>query len=428
MPTNNNNIELRSNDVQEIMSRVPHWMIRWGITLIFAIIALLIFISWFIKYPDVISGNVVVSTKVPTIQFVAKTSGQLTALNFVENERIRVGDIIGTIDNAFSEEARMYLNDLSVQFTEDFEKNVKAFVFSDEELEFGIITETYQTFKSSVLECRNYVENNSSTFEINAIKEQIGNHTMLKAVSNEQLRTAQREVENARKKYETDKRLFDQKVLSQVQLFEKEKELISAETNLGNYKKAVVQSSITITELKTELNKLSKVDAQKQVEFEQRIRSGLMAIQNAVSQWSKNFQLKSPINGTLTYLSRLSIHQFVNAETPLFAVTPDNQEYIGFIDVPKAGFGKIRLGQRVRIKIDKYPDHQFGQLDGIVSDIALIPTQDVYRVSFTLPKGMMSNYGKKFEYTPEMTGTADVITEDIRLLERIFNKFRKILD
>ena len=46
--------QIRSDEVQEIISAVPNWMIRWGITLIFGLIVMLIALSWFIKYPDII--------------------------------------------------------------------------------------------------------------------------------------------------------------------------------------------------------------------------------------------------------------------------------------------------------------------------------------------------------------------------------------
>ena len=52
---NLDNIELRSEEVQEILEKVPHWMIRWGNVLFLALIVLLLVISWFVKYPDVIT-------------------------------------------------------------------------------------------------------------------------------------------------------------------------------------------------------------------------------------------------------------------------------------------------------------------------------------------------------------------------------------
>ena len=50
-----NNIELRSEEVQEILEATPNWMIRWGNILVLTLIIMLFFISWFVKYPDIIA-------------------------------------------------------------------------------------------------------------------------------------------------------------------------------------------------------------------------------------------------------------------------------------------------------------------------------------------------------------------------------------
>ena len=50
----NENTELRSEAVQNIIGYIPHWIIRWGITVIFLIVLVLLVGSWFFKYPDVI--------------------------------------------------------------------------------------------------------------------------------------------------------------------------------------------------------------------------------------------------------------------------------------------------------------------------------------------------------------------------------------
>ena len=39
-------IELRSEEVQEILTKVPNWMIRWGNTLFLVLIGMLLLLSW----------------------------------------------------------------------------------------------------------------------------------------------------------------------------------------------------------------------------------------------------------------------------------------------------------------------------------------------------------------------------------------------
>ena len=47
------NIELRSDEVKEILQRMPNWIIRSGTTLFFLVIFAVLVGSWFFRYPDI---------------------------------------------------------------------------------------------------------------------------------------------------------------------------------------------------------------------------------------------------------------------------------------------------------------------------------------------------------------------------------------
>ena len=80
------------------------------------------------------------------------------------------------------------------------------------------------------------------------------------------------------------------------------------------------------------------------------------------------------------------------------------------------------------MRMDNFPANEYGQLRGTVSKIALIPNEEKYLVEVKLSHGLTSTYNKILTYTPEMSGQADIITEDLSVLERIFNQFRELLD
>lgn len=52
-------IDHRSEEVQEIIGYVPHWMIRWGITVMFVVFAVDSADLLVCKYPDVVKGKLV---------------------------------------------------------------------------------------------------------------------------------------------------------------------------------------------------------------------------------------------------------------------------------------------------------------------------------------------------------------------------------
>ena len=58
------NIHLRSDEVQEILSRPPHALIRYGIMVISLIVLAAFIMSFFYSYPDRISGTVSIKANV----------------------------------------------------------------------------------------------------------------------------------------------------------------------------------------------------------------------------------------------------------------------------------------------------------------------------------------------------------------------------
>ena len=59
------NLELRSYQLREILGQVPRWIIRYGTWLILGILVLLFAGSALLRYPDVITAPVKLTTEQP---------------------------------------------------------------------------------------------------------------------------------------------------------------------------------------------------------------------------------------------------------------------------------------------------------------------------------------------------------------------------
>ena len=46
-------------------------------------------------------------------------------------------------------------------------------------------------------------------------------------------------------------------------------------------------------------------------------------------------------------------------------------------------------------------------------------------IDVSLPKKLITSYNKKIDFKQEMRGTAEIITEDLRLIERFFYQLTK---
>src|SRR6056297_3584627 len=131
-----NKIELRSNEVQEILSRPPKWMVRWGITIIFIVVAILVTGSWFFKYPDIIPANIVLTTENPPAPVVAKTSGKIQNLFVGNNQLVRKNEVLAVLENPAQFDDMQALENLMDNVESNF-KIGEVFILSRQSLELG---------------------------------------------------------------------------------------------------------------------------------------------------------------------------------------------------------------------------------------------------------------------------------------------------
>ena len=95
---------------------------------------------------------------------------------------------------------------------------------------------------------------------------------------------------------------------------------------------------------------------------------------------------------------------------------------------PAQNLGKVKIGQIVNIKLQNYPDYEFGVLKGTVNHISEISTTDgFYTIDVSLPEKLITSYNKEIEFKQEMRGSADIITEDLRLIQHFFYQLNKII-
>ena len=96
--------------------------------------------------------------------------------------------------------------------------------------------------------------------------------------------------------------------------------------------------------------------------------------------------------------------------------------------LPVQGSGKVKVGQRVNVRLTNFPDQEFGYLIGRVESISNIPTPEgFYVLEIIFPSGLTTNYDRQLPLTRQMAGSAEIITDDLRLIERFLMPVRKLI-
>lgn len=415
--------EIRSDEVQEILSAVPNWMIRWGITLLFGLILMVLFISWFVKYPDVVSGDLTLTTQSPASRLVSQTNGYINAIHFANNSEVKKGDVIAVIKNPIRSSSLDSLKE-ALLIESRLEKLNQLKSLSD----LGGLQTEINNLTNSLVEFENLSNSNYFDKDIKNVSTQIEYNNRLAWITHQELELLQNEMKNARVKYKADSSLFADSVIAKVEFFKNQSEYFAKKQQLINTKKTYVQHKITVANLEKLQNETLRNNEDQLRQLENAILASERNIYAYLDTWQESFVLTATTNGEVVFLSNLNENDFVTAQQPLFAIVPNKKEMIGVIKIKGQAFGKVEKGQKVRMKFANYPYQEFGQLLGKVAEVSSIPTEEGYFIKVELIDGLNTTYKKQIEYQPEMAGVGEIITEDLRLLERIFNNFKKIMD
>jgi HlyD family secretion protein len=143
-----------------------------------------------------------------------------------------------------------------------------------------------------------------------------------------------------------------------------------------------------------------------------------------------SYLLSSPSSGIVHFSNILQEKQQVKSGTEIIFLTQKENQFIGKIRIPQTNFGKIAKNQRVIVKFQGYPFEEYGAVEGMVAKISAIPIADnqFFMATVNLPLGLTTNYGKKLTYTNNMMASSEIITEDLRLIERLFYQFRRLIN
>ena len=92
-------IEIRSEEIDEILGKTPVWILRRGLVLLLAIILSLVAGSWIFKYPDIISAPIIITTVNPPSPVIARSNGRITAFYVSDKQSVTAGEYLAVLEN-----------------------------------------------------------------------------------------------------------------------------------------------------------------------------------------------------------------------------------------------------------------------------------------------------------------------------------------
>jgi multidrug efflux pump subunit AcrA (membrane-fusion protein) len=420
-------LELHSEEVRDIMGKVPGRTLQWGSTFMLLVIFGLLILAWFIRYPNIITGSVILTTHNPPIEIVNKVNGKIRELYKRESDMVAGNSYLAEIESTLSREDILYLQETNRRIKIFLSRPDQRVTFIENKI-VGDVQPEYNKLLDLIIEYEHFLDDDYYSHTLQFLKNEIAGYTHLDTLTTRQLTLSQKEFSNAEEKLNGQMHLLKENVISKHDFIQEENVFIRQGKEFQNLKKTLIQNGILINERKKELDRLMHERKEKERSLRLEINKSLNNISNLINEWERNYMLTSPIQGMVTYTKSLSVNQFVTSGEPLFVIVPPEEELIGIIHIPIRGSGQVKVGQTVHVRLDGFPTEEFGMLRAEVLSIAAVPSDKTYRLIITLKNGMKSSYGKEIPFKPEMTGIAEIITQDLRLAERVFLRLKGLFD
>ncbi|MBN8680428.1 MAG: HlyD family efflux transporter periplasmic adaptor subunit [Chitinophagales bacterium] len=415
-----------SDDILDILNESPRWIVRMGATVISFILVLFLAGTWYIRYPEILKGTAVVSPSAPTIQVVTQSAGRLMRLLVTDGQMVKKGDVLAEMENLSSLDDTRQVERLLEQGRRFLKNPAEELVFPTDSLNGGDFQSLIAGLQQTYHGYRWLVTDSYYGQKLEGIQRQIVAQQKLLRVNAQRKVLNEAEFKNVASAYQTDQKLMEEGLYSKTEFLKRENEYLEKKRESAGMEEYAIQNQLSIARLESEYHTVLFEFESKKRDYLNRIMQTLHQLDQDLQAWKHRHLLTAPSDGKLVCLKNLAERQYVSANEALFSVLPEQREYLAMVEIPVRGLGKAAVGQRVVLKMDDYPYQEFGTLEGQV--VAMTPSENIrnYRLTVALPKGLTSSYQQPFYCKSEMAGTAEVVTQDLRLLERLFYGIRKL--
>jgi multidrug resistance efflux pump len=410
--------EEMSEEVRDLVSYRPHWLVRRGSTIFLVILCCVLAASWVIKYPDMIKGSLkLVAINAPKL-VVAKTDGKLVKLLVSDNMEVQEGQPLAFLQSTARHEQVIAL--------EGWIRGIEPFLLKDSFdvllshplpvfSELGEMQPAYQDFQNVWRETLQIFSHGYYQQKKAALQQDLQFLASIQNNQEQQQQLLKEDYELQQTELKANESLVNDKVIALLEFNQNKSKVIGKAQGLKQIEAQLINDNIAAHNKEKEILDLHKFVADQ----EQKFRSELFGLKSKLETWMREYVITAPETGKVLFNSFLEENQLLAMGQELFYVQPQESRYYGQLMAAQTGLGKIKIGQRVMIRVESYPSSEFGYLTGVVNFISTIPTgRDSFLIRVELPNGLQTSYSRIIPFRNNLMAQAEVVTDDRKLFDR----------
>lgn len=418
-----------STHIDDIIGKKPNWLIRFGISGILLMLLTLLFVSWLVKYPDVIKAEVFISTPNPPIDLVCPINAQIEKIfEYSADSIVKKDSPLILLKNSASYHEIKKLKDYLNVLSKDSLLN-SPIISSKNFHRLGDLQSTYNQLSTYLEEFNEHLKHTPFKNQILFLEKIISNNKESLQISERRFLIELQDHKIVIKAENRADILFNKGVIAQVEYELEKQKLLRKEIQLESYRAGLIDQKTIIVNLQKQLAELIIQKDHFYHEIRRNIKNITKLLNSQIEVWVNNFVISSPINGAISVFKEFNTGDFLTAGSYVLTILPlEDQELFayGSFSVEKAG--KLQVNNKTIIKLHSFPYREYGSIDGYIDKISDFPIKNMYSVKIRLPSKLKTGFDKKITFKQRLSGQAELITENRSLLSRIFSNFKYFVE
>jgi HlyD family secretion protein len=425
-------IELKHDQVNEILSAPPAWTIRWGSLTILAVLVLIIVGSIYIRYPTLITCRVnLTSSSLPAAVkpiLHPDEKGEIEKVLVSDRQTVSKDDILVVLESSGTFEDIEKAHNEYKGFLNNYNNGNLTDAQFDRQLNLGPMQNSYARMLSVMDELKLYAHYNLYGKGLNEIKKQYNLTQGMKSDQEKNIELLRSGLKLSKSSFERDSGLYVNKVIS-LDDFEKSKSrYLKSKSDENAEELKLVDTELQLEKLQQAISMGTTDSLKSRSQLQVDLYEARMQYENDFNQWESAYLLKAPINGTANFVQPLQPGQTISSDKDAIIIIPKADKLFAYTYVSSNGAGKIKPGQTVNIRFDGFPYQEYGIIKGTVENVSKVSVDGNYYVTISMPQTLVTNFGKRILFTQNMQGSASIVTEDMSFLKRVFFQLRSIFN
>lgn len=417
--------QILSGEVRDLLDTRPGRFLSWGSAILIALVLVFVVAGFLVTIPESIRGNMILTTTEPPVSVFASTDGYISKVQVRDKGEVAKGDLLAVFSTSANVDDVLNLEREVTKLSEFELEDIQSYK-PDEELNVGELEVAYSNFVNAVSILPNTLNNADFLSVSGASTGKTANLKSSLKFLNKRLEDNQRKIDSLWRKFhlakqsleKTSNEIYAREQLDakdQIDLQEKEREQFQME------KQRLERDLMDDKAYQLESSFRQKEGIQSSL---LRFKQQLLELRTAIEAWKARHLVLSPLDGSVYLYASLHGNAFVSKGQELAVIFPHKEQlnFVAQVNISSKGSGKVQEGQRVVLQFDRYPSSEYGYVRGTVTKINLLPKGGEYLVEVALPEGLRTSIGRQLDFNYQLSGSADIYTEEKVLFKYLFNE------